>query len=112
MIVHSNSLLPRNQVTGYGLELSEKTEIKPALMLKIPDKVTAPILVKILFQVHEYKGLKPPREFRTYLREAKKLLDEIGAEKSIELIKVAGAYSRNPFGFQLVRRLNDIHKNS
>ena len=68
-------------------------------------KVNAPNLVKFLFLIAENKGSKMPREFRTYLREAKKFIDQVGEQQAIGLVQEAIRYSEHPFAFKFLWRL-------
>ena len=78
------------------------------LTIKYPfEKVNASELVKFLFLVHERKGLKPAFEFKVYTRDMKKLLEELGPEKTIALILKAGEVCNHPFSIKFLRRLNE-----
>lgn len=72
------------------------------------DIVNSPNLVKYLFLVHERKGLKPQRDFRAYLREMKKLLDEVGEERAKFLILKASETCSYPFSTEYLRKLNNV----
>jgi hypothetical protein len=70
-------------------------------------KINGPSLVKYLFDIANAKNVTMEREFVTYLREAKSLIDTVGEDKALFLVKQAARVTENHFSFNLVRRLAD-----
>jgi hypothetical protein len=68
-------------------------------------KINAPNLVKYLFDIANAKNVKMEREFVTYLREAKNLIDNVGEDEALFLMKKAVRVTERNFSFNLVRRL-------
>jgi len=102
------AILKRNEVCGYSIRLDRPCNELSACEVGYPfSKVDAPSIVKFLFLMNLRRGWDPPREFCTYLRQAKKLLEEYGEDKLISLIREAAGVSTNPFGLDFVCRLGE-----
>ncbi len=102
----SEPILDRNQINGHavtirsgegeGLENSIKNPYSP---------VNATNLVKFMFMLHRRKGLTPHRDFTTYLRQAKKLIDVVGPDEAESLMLKAAKLSKYAWGFAFIERL-------
>ncbi len=105
----SEPILERNKVGGHlvtiktgemgGLDNSIKNPFSP---------VNPWNLVKFMFLLHTKKGLIPRRPFRSYLRQAQKLIDSVGGEEAGILMIKAAKTSRYPWGFVFIERLRRI----
>ncbi len=104
-IRNSDSILRRNELCGFLLS-SAGDSVSLAISRPIENKfhpLTAPNLVKFLFFLHQRRGWDPPRDFCSYLREAK-LLVKTYPEEVLEKALVRACHcSRHPFGFNFVR---------
>jgi len=58
-----------------------------------------------MFHLHRKKRLSPHRNYVSYLREAKKLIDEVGTDEAECLMLKAAEFSANPWGFAFLNRL-------
>jgi len=67
--------------------------------------VNAPNLVRLMFHLHRKKRLSPRRSFMSYLKEAKKLIDEVGTDEAERLMLKAAEFSANPWGFAFLNKL-------
>ena len=67
--------------------------------------VNAPNLVRLMFHLHRKKRLVTHRDFMSYLREAKKLIAEVGADEAERLMLKAAEFSTNPWGFVFLNKL-------
>ncbi len=106
MAVISEAILDRNKVNGYAVG------VKTGECAGLCDTITNPYspvnatnLVKFMFMLHRRKGLTPHRDFTTYLRQAKKLIDVVGADKAESLMLKAAKLSRHAWGFAFIERL-------
>lgn len=99
----TSSILPRNISNGYQIELGE-ADGSVGGGVKNPYPSNAPGLVQFMFLLHDRRGLVPPRKFVTYLREAKKLIDEIGPDRAEVAMRKAARVSNHPWGMGFVRK--------
>lgn len=63
-------------------------------------------VVSFLFLIHRRRDLELPRPFKSYLREAKKFIEEVGEENVLKLFKQAIEQWEYNFGFEYMRRLH------
>lgn len=78
--------------------------MKTGNLMILTDNITPWKLVEMFFESHRLRGLTPHRPFRSYLREAKSLIRDVGKEEAAVLIFKAHRLS-TPYGFQFLRRL-------
>ena len=92
---------------GYRILFDEGTKLDIG-QIHYPHKIINPwTIVDFLFLVHKKKGLEPPREFKTYLRQAKQFIKENGGSRTIYLIQKASQVSIHSFGFTFLEKLNE-----
>lgn len=68
-------------------------------------KVTSYYLVSLLSSLHCQKHLNLKNPFVAYLKDAEKLLNEVGSDKAVSLVLLSAKYARHPWSFKFVLRL-------
>lgn len=103
----SNALLDRNVVEGASLPATpvEKTPLNGGTIENPWPPVNAPNLVRFMFLLHERRGWQPSRQFKSYLREARKVLDKHEGQIVENALRKAAAVSQHPFSFKFVERI-------
>lgn len=61
-------------------------------------------LVEFMFLLHDRRGFSPRGKFKTYLRKAHKLINEIGGERAEKAMRKAARVSNHPWGMEFVKR--------
>lgn len=90
---------------GHGIELDAPQSELTSEIVNPYLPVNAPNLVRLMFHLHRKKRLETPRNFMSYLREAKKFIDEVGEDRAEELMLQAAKFSTNPWGFVFLNKL-------
>ena len=101
----SFSILDRNKVVGHLIELDAPQSTLTSEIVNPYQPVNAPNLVRLMYHLHKKKRLSPCRDFTSYLREAKRFIDEVGADEAERLMLKAAEFSANPWGFAFLNRL-------
>lgn len=103
-------MLRRNQRRGFKLKLEQPQPMISNQLVYPFESVDCYHIVRFLFHLHDLKGLKPPRLFRSYLKECSSLLKEASAA---EIIKVMlSIKTEKPYGLGLVKKLWQERKRS
>lgn len=92
---------------GHLIELDAPQSILTSEIVNPYLPVNAPNLVRLMFHLHRRKRLPPHRSFTSYLREAKKLISEVGADEAERLMLKAAEFSANPWGFAFLNSLKN-----
>lgn len=106
MIHNSNSILDRNSIKGF-----KRGEANTITLQSLPShpwedqQITPYRLVALLFWLHNRKDWIPPRPFKTYLREAKNLIQWIGEDESERLMIEAYDVANHPWGINFLYNL-------
>jgi len=98
-------ILERNLVAGHSIDLDAPQSELTSEIVNPYLPVNAPNLVRLMFHLHRKKRLSPHRNYVSYLREAKKLIDEVGTDEAECLMLKAAEFSANPWGFAFLNRL-------
>ena len=98
-------ILERNLVVGHSIELDAPQSELTSEIVNPYLPVNAPNLVRLMFHLHRKKRLTVHRSFMSYLKEAKKLIDEVGSDEAERLMLRAAEFSANPWGFAFLHRL-------
>lgn len=88
-----------------ALDASQSTLTSEIVNPYLP--VNAPNLVRLMFHLHKKKRLSPCRNFPSYLREAKSLIDGVGADEAERLMLKAAEFSATAWGFAFLNRLKN-----
>ena len=83
---------------------TEFFSLKPLI---IGGNITPNNLVESMFNSIYSKGLKPHRDFQTYLREAKLFLREVDPEVAVELLLEAHRITMHAYGISFLRKLHN-----
>lgn len=70
-------------------------------------KITPVILVRMLFYFNRQRNFTPTRPFGGYLKEAQKILNQVGSDHSEELMLKAYQTAKNPWGINYLQTLNN-----
>jgi len=90
---------------GHSIELNAPQSILTSEIVNPYLPVNAPNLVRLMFHLHRKKRLSPCRTFTSYLREAKRFIDEVGADEAERLMLKAAEFSTTTWGFAFLNRL-------
>ena len=102
-----SNILDRNKVVGHLIELDAPRSTLTSEIINPYQPVNAPNLVRLMFYLHRRKRLSTYRTFTSYLREAKQLIDEVGADEAERLMLKAAEFSTTAWGFAFLNRLKN-----
>lgn len=67
--------------------------------------VTPYYLVSLLSSLHCQKHFNLKNSFVAYLKDAEKLLNNVGSDKAIDLVMLSAKYAKHPWSFKFILRL-------
>jgi len=90
---------------GHSIKLSAPQSELTSEIVNPYLPVNAPNLVRLMFHLHRKKRLVTHRSFMSYLKEAKKLIDEVGTDEAERLMLRAAEFSATAWGFAFLNKL-------
>lgn len=103
----SNAILNRNKVVGHSVALSKSGTSYVENEITNPfTPITPWNLIRLMFLLHERKGLRPKRTQRSYIRQARKFLATVDESRAERLMLEAARVAKHPWGFSFLEKLN------
>jgi len=101
-----NQLYPQNKVQlGDEVDFLRKVSGNRYVNPYAGQKVTSYYLVGLLSSLHYQKQLNLKNPFVAYLKDAEKLLNDVGSDKAVNLVLLSAKYAKHPWSFKFVLRL-------
>jgi len=105
--VISSSLLDRNIVIGVDIPLANlyRTPLNGGEIKNPWPERNARNIVRFMFLLHERRGWKPPRRFKSYIWEARQMLAKHDGDTLEKALRKAAHVAKHPFGFTFVEHI-------